>query len=391
MLGGSFLGLLAGVLSGYVPGLHPNTFFSEYDPGPVGRDDLLSFAVTASAINAPVSKLESMFLGVPDDQTTTAVLVPFQRYALAGRAEEAARLSALGTLSTALITAPLVLALSGVAPKVYGALRPAVPALVLAVIGVQAVDNGLDGLVVSGASAGVGCLALLWGSMNVPGPIESMLTGFYAVGPGLSCALNRPEIPGQGRARPRVSGVDLLRCGVLGTLTGVVLGLLPGLGPANVVSLLRRLGIRRADEYIMVVSGVDASDNLTSIVALYALGNPRSGASVFLQEHLGGMTWGEALEAAGLYAATLPVGTWLLVRSSRVFGAVLTGARAQVATVVVTLALLALSAGRGPGALGLCLVCSGIGIYALRRGVDPSVCSAALAVPTALRLAGVWG
>ncbi|MEO2241015.1 MAG: hypothetical protein ABGY09_02980, partial [Euryarchaeota archaeon] len=75
----------------------------------------------------------------------------------------------------------------------------------------------------------------------------------------------------------------------------------------------------------------------------------------------------------------------------RVFGWVLTGVRAQVATVVVTLALLALSAGRGPGALGLCLVCAGIGIYALRRGVDPSVCSAALAVPTALRLAGVWG
>ncbi len=391
MIGGACLGVLTGIISGYVPGLHPNTFFSEFDPGPLRRDDLLSFAVVSSAINAPVSKLESMFLGVPDDQTTTVVLIPFQRYTLAGRAEEAARLSALGTLAAALITAPLLPILSGVIATVYDALRPIVPILILAVIGLQILDNGPDGLLIAGASAGAGCLALLGTGVSVPGPIESMLTGFYAVGPGVSCALNRPEVPRQARARASVPGAKLVRCGLLGTFTGVVLGLLPGLGPANVVSLLRRLGVRGEDEYIMVVSGVDASDNLSSILALHALGNPRSGASVFLREHVGELTWGEALTAAGLYAASLPLGTWLLVYSSRVFGSVLTGVRAQAATAIVTAALLALAAHRGPGALGLCLLCSGIGIYALRRGVDPSVCSAALAVPTALKLAGVAG
>ncbi|WP_456435778.1 hypothetical protein [Methanopyrus sp.] len=67
----------------------------------------------------------------------------------------------------------------------------------------------------------------------------------------------------------------------------------------------------------------------------------------------------------------------------------LSGARARVLTGTVVIGLLALMTSHGLGSLGTAIVCAGIETYALRSGVDPSLCTSALALPTVLKLLGV--
>ncbi len=348
----------------------------------------MTFASACSAVNVPLSKIESMFLGVPDDQTSTAVLIPLQRYTVEGRAEEAARLVALGTLFTGALTAIVLPCTVKVVGPVYSTLKPIIPWLVLAILALQTYDNGLPGLAVFSASSAVG-YAVLSGPFDVASPLEATLSGFYAIGPGLSCLMNRTSIPVQRPGKPAVPKRELLKCGILAAFTGCVLGFLPGLGPANVVSILTRLGIDTTERYLLVTSGVDAADAISSIVALHALGNPRSGASVFIQRSIGDITYSEVLASVGVYLLVSVLGAWLLILSTRVLGRVLSGARARVLTGAVVLGLLALMTSHGLGSLGTAMVCAGIGIYALRSGVDPSLCTSALAVPTVLRLLGV--
>ncbi|WP_456455000.1 tripartite tricarboxylate transporter permease [Methanopyrus sp.] len=388
MLGGVFLGIFSGMLSGYIPGLHPNTFFSEFDPTYLDREDVLTFASACSAVNVPLSKVESMFLGVPDDQTSVAVLIPLQRYTIEGRAEEAARLVALGTLSTgffAAVTLPCIVKIVG---PMYVISKPIIPWLVLAILVLQTYDNGLRGLAIFSASSVLGYVVLS-GPLDVASPLEAMFSGFYAIGPGISCLINRTSIPKQRPGKPAILGKELPKCGILAAFAGCTLGFLPGLGPANVVSVLTRLGVDTTERYLLVTSGIDAADAVSSIVALHALGNPRSGASVFIQRSVGDITYPEVLASVGVYLLVSVLGVWLLIFSTRVLGEMLSRARARVLTGTVVIGLLALMTSHGLGSLGTAIVCAGIGIYALRSGVDPSLCTSALALPTVLKLLGV--
>ncbi len=276
LLGGVFLGIFSGMLSGYIPGLHPNTFFSEFDPTYLDREDVLTFASACSAVNVPLSKVESMFLGVPDDQTSVAVLIPLQRYTIEGRTEEAARLVALGTLSTgffATVTLPCIVKIVG---PMYVISKPIIPWLVLAILVLQTYDNGLRGLAIFSASSVLGYVVLS-GPLDVASPLEAMFSGFYAIGPGISCLINRTSIPKQRPGKPAILEKELPKCGILAAFAGCTLGFLPRLGPANVVSVLTRLGVDTTERYLLVTSGIDAADAVSSIVALHALGNPRSG------------------------------------------------------------------------------------------------------------------
>ncbi len=376
------------MLSGYVPGLHPNTFFSEFDPTYLDRGDVLTFASACSAVNVPLSKIESMFLGIPDDQASVAVLIPLQRYTVEGRAEEAARLIALGTLSTGIFAAIALPYIVGIVGPIYAVSKPVIPWLVLAILALQTYDNGLHGLAVFSASSAVG-YAVLSGPLDVASPLEAMLSGFYAIGPGLSCLMNRTSVPRQRPGKPAIPCGELPKCGILAAFTGCALGFLPGLGPANVVSVLTRLGVDTTERYLLVTSGIDAADAISSIVALHALGNPRSGASVFVQRSIGDITYPEVLTSVGVYLLASVLGVWLLIFSTRVLGETLSGTRARALTGAVVIGLLALMTSHGLGSLGTTIACAGIGIYALRSGVDPSLCTSALALPTVLRLLGV--
>src|SRR4030042_5916687 len=109
---GTGIGILVGTISGIIPGVHANTlagvllsfqavllsFF-----GPVA----LAGAMFAALITHTfVDAIPSTFLGIPDADTSLAVL-PAHALCLEGNGEEAVRISALGSACAMVIAVPL--------------------------------------------------------------------------------------------------------------------------------------------------------------------------------------------------------------------------------------------------------------------------------------------
>ncbi len=385
---GAFYGVAAGVASGFLPGLHPNDFFSNFAPSFPDPSDTVAFTALSESTNVPLSKLETMFLGIPDDAGSTTVLVPLQAYAVQGRARTGAGLVAIGaTASTAssLILVPMV---SPVLSSHYHAFAPLIPFAILSVVGLQTKDNGVHGLITCAAASAIGYTALD-SNVSIVNPIGSMLTGFFAIGPGLLSLTKGVELPEQAPERPDPGFRDVFRSALLASATGIVLGFLPGLGPANVVSLFLRLGMNTPERYVMATSGVDSADAIASVTSLYYMDNPRSGASVYLQRHLGCVTWGQTLEYMGLYSLGLTLGTRILTSCCAPFGRLVSGSRGRLVTASIVVGLTAMTAYHGPGSLGVALMAAAVSIYSETKGVDPSLSMACLAIPTALELMGV--
>ena len=85
--------------------------------------------------------------------------------------------------------------------------------------------------------------------------------------------------------------------GLRGGVAGLVVGLLPGLGAANAATLLllaEKWFGRRATEdeqdraYLVTTSSLNTAEALFAIAALYLIGRSRSGASIAVEQVLGG-------------------------------------------------------------------------------------------------------
>jgi putative membrane protein len=109
---GVFIGVVLGTISGIIPGVHANTlagvllslqvvllsFF-----GPL----VLGGAMFAALITHTfVDSVPSTFLGIPDADTSVAVL-PAHALCLEGKGEEAVRIAALGSAGAMIIAIPL--------------------------------------------------------------------------------------------------------------------------------------------------------------------------------------------------------------------------------------------------------------------------------------------
>jgi putative membrane protein len=90
----------------------------------------------------------------------------------------------------------------------------------------------------------------------------------------------------------KLNGASVNTSSLLGTLSGMAVGLLPGLGSANAAALLLLITGNQKNEnndklYIVTTSAIQASDTLFGVTALYFIEKSRSGASVAIQSVLG--------------------------------------------------------------------------------------------------------
>lgn len=107
-----------------------------------------------------------------------------------------------------------------------------------------------------------------------------VFTGLFAVPAMIFVLRNDEELPEQEKDFETQISV---RSGVVGTLAGLLAGIVPGIGPAISTSFLSPL---QGDEgnFLTALGGVNSSDMVASLVALYLLNAPRSGASVAVSQ-----------------------------------------------------------------------------------------------------------
>lgn len=274
-------GIALGVVCGLLPGLHPNNTI----PIILGLSFLfppLSAAIvliSAGVVNSFVSFIPSILIGAPEGGSELSVL-PGHRLLLQGKGYEALRLTVIGGFSSVLFATATLPVFVMAIPFLYGALRPNIHFLLIFAAAYMVFSEKGKGkffaALVFALSGALGYLALdLIRAGN--GILFPLLSGLFGLPALLLSIKNRTVLPEtfSFESEP-LRKRKILKPAVVGSLAGVIAGLLPGIGSSQ-ATVLAQAGERDEKSFLMALGGVNVVDVVYSLLALWLIGNARSG------------------------------------------------------------------------------------------------------------------
>lgn len=304
------IGVLCGVVTGLIPGIHVNTAgafvfsaspFLLYSYSP---EVLAVFLLSMSISHALLEFIPSMFLGVPEEGTVLSVM-PGHHLVLQGRGKEAIRLVSLGGFG-AMITTILLLPIFMVGlPAIYGFLKPYIW-IILSVTVIYMfyhLSRDLRSLiwsVILFLFSGIMGWVALNSPLSASVSLLCLFSGLFGVSTLLFSLSEESVMPEQNEQHSFEVDRDIVRGVFAGGIAGSILGFLPGMGPAQGSLIAQELsggndtGNQR-EGFLVAMSGVNVSDALFSLIAIYLIGNPRSGIAVYVNQLLQGLDFNHLL------------------------------------------------------------------------------------------------
>jgi len=312
---GTLVGIILGTVSGIIPGVHANTLAGVLISlqamllaifGPTALACMLFAALITHTF---VDAIPSTFLGVPDADTSLAVL-PAHALCLEGNGEEAVRIAALGSACAMIIAVPLSLLCFFLLPALQPYFDWWIGILLVAVVGYMVVTGeapgwGLAVFIVAGL---LGLFALRyaflgWHTFGGEGAIlMPLLSGLFGISVLLTAS--RGKIPAQQFRGIRIDDRSVVKSSLLGTGAGIAVGWLPGLSTASANGVLASVIGYEKDKraYILATNAANTANAFIGLAALFALGRMRNGVMAAI-EGLALPSMGE-LMVAGVLAAT---------------------------------------------------------------------------------------
>ncbi|MFP4117197.1 MAG: tripartite tricarboxylate transporter permease [Candidatus Aenigmatarchaeota archaeon] len=302
-------GVLIGILTGLIPGFHPNliatlavsyAFFS-----PLSSSVLL---VSAGVTNTFVNFIPAVYLGAPSASTALSVL-PGHKLLLKGRGREAIRLTVVGGLVSVFLATALFPVLYFGLETAYGALESYIPYLLIGIILYMVwKDRRVDSVFFFFLSGLLGYVVLEHNFIGTMHDLFPLLAGLFGIPMLVHSFRKDPKIPMEDRSIEHISSREVLREGTLGSIAGIIVGLLPGIGSAQATYLVREVTDEDSERgFMLAIGGVNTSNILVSVFAVYLIGKGRSGVAVSIQNLIQNITFNEVtvLVLTGLISAGL--------------------------------------------------------------------------------------
>lgn len=381
-------GCFAGVFTGLVPGVHPNTvIFGTMPFYFVLELDFLAYISFISGMTISHTFhdfLPAIFLGAPEPETAMASL-PGHRLVRRGRGIEAFHYTVAGGLVSSVILFGLSpVFLLGLEP-VYSLLEPVMEYLLLFFLLVPVIDSGdiPRALVTTLLSAALG-ITVFTAPVNQQYVLMPVFSGLFAVPSLLFIAHGRFDIPGQ-----QASMVDTgsaVRGGIIGSIAGTFAGVFPGIGGAISTYILAPMMEDDDRDFMSAMGAVNTTDALMSFLTLIILGKARSGSAIVLQA-LSTVSYPKAFFLVGCSLVAVSISAPVALGVSRTgFFRELDLKRAALPAIGLIMVL----AYHLSGAIGLLVlaVSSTIG-FAAAVSSQRRLCMAVLIVPAMLFFAGI--
>lgn len=292
------LGVGIGTITGMTPGIHVNTAgaillaVSTILLSFVSPEFLCVLMVSMSIAHALLEFVPSMLLGVPEEGTALTVL-PGHKMVLEGRSKEAIRIVSIGGFGAIIVTILLLPIFAIVLPPTYEFLKPVtwILLLIASIYLIYKVTSTLKGFL---WSLLLFILSGILGWIIFQAPLSSgislmcVFSGLFGISTILFSLNDNSTIPHQNKFYDLNIDNTKIKSIITGGTTGAILGFLPGFGPAqgSVIAQSASGQSNNNDEnttnFLLVISGLNTSDCLFSLIAIYLIGNPRSGIAVYM-------------------------------------------------------------------------------------------------------------
>ena len=293
-----FIGILIGTTTGMIPGIHVNTagaiLFASSGVllGFISPEFLCVIMVSMSIAHALIEFVPSMLLGVPQEATATSVL-PGHRMVLQGRSKEVIRIVAVGGFGAIIVTILMLPVFAIILPALHDLSKPYTWLILLFAsiyLTYNLTSNYRDFL----WSLTLFLLSGILGWCIFQTPISSGISlmctfsGLFGISTILFSLNDNSSIPHQNAFYDLDIDFSKFKSIFAGGITGAILGFLPGFGPAQGTVIAQAAsGTNDNDEddtvnFLLATSGLNISDCLFSLMAIYIIGNPRSGIAVYM-------------------------------------------------------------------------------------------------------------
>ncbi len=289
------LGIALGTCSGLTPGIHANNFallLAGMAPAMPGDPLFVGIAMLAAGVvHTFLDAIPALAIGVPGPEMAVAAL-PGHRLVLEGRGREALRLSAIGSMLAVLLAIPLAVPVTIAMVRWYPVLQRHMP-IVLGVVACVLIvtepgRRGMAAAVVSFALSSALGFAVLdlepAAPLDAGGVLAPLFAGLFGA-PVLIDAIDGDGVPPQEDARLRTERRDVLVPASAGSMSGAIVGYLPGVSSA-IAAVIALLSVPNDDPdrgFVVATSGVDTSNTIFALFALVALGTPRTGVLVAVE------------------------------------------------------------------------------------------------------------
>ena len=282
------IGILFGVVAGLIPGIHPNTLaFLIIATSPflgIKIIYLIPILIGAEITNSFMSFIPSVLFSAPEESTALSVL-PSQKFLLSGRSYEAIYLTVYGGLTATLIIVALLPLFIISIPILYSYLRPIISILLILTISYLFYTqkrNRSSALLVFLLSSALGLLIF-----RLPVSSTSVLFPTFAGLFGLSTlffAKSQADIPDQ-EIDVNLEDASKRKSSFLSVFSGLFAGVLPGVGSSQVTVMSQELAGLKCNlkDFMISIGGITTANSIFSIIALWTIGNPRSGTAVAIQ------------------------------------------------------------------------------------------------------------
>ena len=277
------IGVVLGIFSGMVPGIHSNTIASLVSTLPISADLLVFIIVAVLGAHLIFQFVPSIFLSIPDD-TVVASVLPGHRMALEGRGNEAL-IVCISSVIIAVAASALLLPVSMVVlPIAYALIKP-VMATVLIVASLVLLASEKEKKKIAIAAfvfllAGALGIASMQSTIN--DPLFPAFSGLFAVSGILLSFTSHEKIPEQKEGK---ATLDYLPYVAVGIFFGMFSDLLPGISaPAQIAAFASLILFSdEARNFLALVSSIAASHMVFAFAALLSIGKAREGALAVLQ------------------------------------------------------------------------------------------------------------
>ena len=293
-----FIGILIGTTTGMIPGIHVNTagailfassniLLTQLSP-----EFLCVLMVSMSIAHALIEFVPSMLLGVPQEGTATSIL-PGHRMVLQGRSKEVIRIVSVGGFGAIIVTILMLPIFSIVLPILHDISKPFTWAILLFAsiyLIYSLTANFRDFLWSMLLFILSGILGWIIFQTPLPSGVTLMCTfsGLFGISTILFSLNESSIIPHQNPFYELNIDYGKFKSIFAGGITGAILGFLPGFGPAQGTVIAQAVsGTNDNDDddtvnFLLATSGLNISDCLFSLIAIYIIGNPRSGIAVYM-------------------------------------------------------------------------------------------------------------
>lgn len=392
----TILGILCGVFTGLIPGIHVNLIsllllsMSAYFLQITNPLVIAVFIIAMAVTHTFLDPIPSIFLGAPDADMALSVL-PGHKLLLEGKGYEAVKLTVIGSLSSLIIILSIIPFMIPIIPIIYEFIQPHIGYILIFVVFYMTIikENTIKhkawALVLFLLSGVLGLITL--NMPNLKQPLFPLLSGLFGTS-SLILSLNQNvKIPKQSVSETiNVSKKNKIKAISAAVFSGSLTGLFPGLGSAQAAIIgMQLVGEIGNYAFMILIGGINTVNFVFSLVTLYTLQKARNGAVVVVLEIIKSIDIFQLITLLAVALIAGAIAAFLALKISKVFAKYIVKINYRILciSIITFIAMISFVFGQFIGLLIL-IVSTAVGLIAPLIGIKRSNAMGCLLLPVIL-------